>query len=132
MEYEFHWNIVFQKMPQLLHGAFVTLHLSVSAMLIGIVIAVLLAIAKMSKSRMYSLPATIWVEIARNHRNLQGWFSVHPRNAIQRLKITGYDQHPGLSLYYSSPDVQTHLSPNDQPVCLVHPDEFSRYSGGNE
>ncbi len=66
MEYEFHWNIVFQKMPQLLHGAFVTLHLSVSAMLIGIVIAVLLAIAKMSKSRIYSLPATIWVEIARN------------------------------------------------------------------
>ncbi len=62
----FHWNIVFQKMPQLLHGAFVTLHLSVSAMLIGIVIAVLLAIAKMSKSRIYSLPATIWVEIARN------------------------------------------------------------------
>jgi len=66
MEYVFHWNIVFQKMPQLLHGAFVTLHLSVSAMLIGIVIAVLLAIAKMSKSRIYSLPATIWVEIARN------------------------------------------------------------------
>ncbi len=66
MEYEFYWNIVFQKMPQLLHGAFVTLHLSVSAMLIGIVVAVLLAIAKMSKSRIYSLPATIWVEIARN------------------------------------------------------------------
>jgi hydroxyproline transport system permease protein len=66
MEYEFHWNIVFQKMPQLLHGAFVTLHLSVFAMLIGIVIAVLLAIAKMSSSRIYSLPATIWVEIARN------------------------------------------------------------------
>jgi len=66
MEYEFYWNIVFQKMPQLLHGAFVTLHLSVSAMLIGIVIAVLLALAKMSKSRIYSLPATIWVEIARN------------------------------------------------------------------
>jgi len=66
MEYEFYWNIVFQKMPQLLHGAFVTLHLSVLAMLIGIVIAVLLAIAKMSGSRIYSLPATIWVEIARN------------------------------------------------------------------
>lgn len=66
MEYEFHWNIVFQKMPQLLHGAFVTLHLSVFAMLIGIVIAILLAIAKMSESRIYSLPATIWVEIARN------------------------------------------------------------------
>ncbi len=66
MEYQFHWNIVFQKMPQLLHGAFVTLHVSVLSMLIGIAIAVLLAIAKMSDSRKFSLPATVWVEIARN------------------------------------------------------------------
>ncbi len=66
MEYEFHWNIVFQKMPQLLSGAFVTLHVSVLSMLIGIAIAVLLAIAKMSSSRILSIPATIWVEIARN------------------------------------------------------------------
>ena len=66
MEYEFHWNIVFQKMPQLLNGAFVTLHVSVLSMLIGIAIAVLLAIAKMSDSRIFSFPATVWVEIARN------------------------------------------------------------------
>ena len=66
MEYEFHWNIVFEKLPQLLNGAFVTLHVSVLSMLIGITIAVLLAIAKMSDSRLFSLPATIWVEIARN------------------------------------------------------------------
>ena len=66
MEYEFHWNIVFQKMPQLLYGAFVTLHVSVLSMLIGIAIAVLLAIAKMSDSKIFSFPATVWVEIARN------------------------------------------------------------------
>lgn len=66
MEYEFHWNIVFQKLPQLLNGAFVTLHVSVLSMLIGIALAVLLAIAKMSDSRIFSLPATVWVEIARN------------------------------------------------------------------
>ena len=66
MEYEFHCNIVFQKMPQLLSGAFVTLHVSVLSMLIGIAIAVLLAIAKMSDSKILSLPATLWVEIARN------------------------------------------------------------------
>ncbi|MCB1831294.1 MAG: amino acid ABC transporter permease [Chromatiaceae bacterium] len=66
MEYEFHWNIVFQKLPQLLNGAFVTLHVSVLSMLIGIAIAVLLAIAKMSDARIFSLPATVWVEIARN------------------------------------------------------------------
>ncbi len=66
MDYVFHWNIVFAKMPQLLHGAFVTLHVSVLSMLLGIVIAVLLAIARMSDSKKISLPATIWVEIARN------------------------------------------------------------------
>lgn len=66
MEYEFHWNIVFQKMPQLLNGAFVTLHVSVLSMLIGIAIAVLLAIAKMSDYKLFSLPTTLWVEIARN------------------------------------------------------------------
>lgn len=66
MEYVFHWNIVFQKLPQLLHGAFVTLHLSVLAMLIGIVCAVFLALAKMSGSKRLSIPASIWVEIARN------------------------------------------------------------------
>ncbi len=49
MDYEFHWNIVFQKLPQLLSGAFVTLHVSVLSMLIGIAIAVLLAIAKMKQ-----------------------------------------------------------------------------------
>ena len=74
MEYEFHWNIVFQKMPQLLSGAFVTLHVSVLSMLIGIAIAVLLAIAKMSDYKLLSLPATLWVEIARNTPAL---FQIH-------------------------------------------------------
>ncbi len=66
MNYQFHWNIVYQKMDQLLHGAFVTLHVSVLSMLIGIVIGVLLALAKISGSKKYSIPASIWVEIARN------------------------------------------------------------------
>lgn len=66
MDYEFHWNIVFQKMPELLQGAFVTLHVSVLSMLIGIVFAVLLAIAKMNNIKPFSYIATVWVEIARN------------------------------------------------------------------
>lgn len=66
MNYEFHWNIVFQKMPELLQGAFVTLHVSVLSMLLGIVLAVLLAIAKMNNIKPFSHIATVWVEIARN------------------------------------------------------------------
>ena len=48
--YEFHWNVVFDAFPQLLTGAFTTVHVSVLSMLIGIVIAVLLALGKMSKT----------------------------------------------------------------------------------
>lgn len=66
MEYEFHWNTVFQKLPEMLQGAFVTLHVSVLSMLIGILIAVLIAIVKMNKTQPFYYPALIWVEIARN------------------------------------------------------------------
>jgi polar amino acid transport system permease protein len=66
MEYEFHWNIVFQKFPEMLQGAWVTLHVSVLSMLIGIVIAVFLAIAKMNKIKPFNYMAISWIEIARN------------------------------------------------------------------
>lgn len=66
MDYVFHWNVVFNKLPQLLSGAFVTLHVSVLSMLIGIAIAVVLAIGKMSDSKVISIIPTIWVEVARN------------------------------------------------------------------
>lgn len=66
MDYEFHWNIVFQKLPEMLQGAFVTLHVSVLSMLIGIVIAVLLAIAKMNSIKPFSYIAIAWIEVARN------------------------------------------------------------------
>lgn len=57
---------MFQKMPELLNGALVTLHVSVLAMLLGIAIAILLAIAKMNNARPFCYVATGWVEIARN------------------------------------------------------------------
>ena len=66
MDYEFHWIIVFQKMPEMLQGAFVTLHVSVLSMLIGILIAVMLAIAKLNNIRPFSYLAVTWIEIARN------------------------------------------------------------------
>lgn len=66
MDYEFHWNTVFQNMPEMLQGAFVTLHVSVLSMLIGTGIAVLLAIAKMNNLKFLSPISVVWVEIARN------------------------------------------------------------------
>ncbi len=65
-DYEFHWLIVYQALPQMLNGAFVTLHVAVFSMLLGIAFGVLLALGKMSKYRMPNIIATAWVEIARN------------------------------------------------------------------
>jgi len=66
MEYQFHWNIVFEKFPELLKAAFVTLHVSVLSMLIGILIAVLLAVVKMNAIKPFNYVASSWIEIARN------------------------------------------------------------------
>jgi|TARA_B110000503_G_C7054623_1_gene373872 His/Glu/Gln/Arg/opine family amino acid ABC transporter permease subunit len=66
MDYKFHWNTVLQKLPEMLEGAFVTLHVSVLAMLIGIIFAVLLAIVKMNNIKPLSYVAVAWVEVARN------------------------------------------------------------------
>ncbi|MEA1914722.1 MAG: amino acid ABC transporter permease [Campylobacterota bacterium] len=66
MEYEYHWNVVFNKMPELLNAAFVTLHVSVLSMLFGITIAVFLALGKMSDSKILNMLSGSWIEIARN------------------------------------------------------------------
>ncbi len=66
MEYEYHWNTVFEKMPELLSGAFVTLHVSVLSMVLGIVIAIFLALGKMSDLKILNYLSGIWIEIARN------------------------------------------------------------------
>ncbi len=64
--YVFHWNVVFKAFPQLLGGAFTTLHVSVLSMLVGIAIAVLLALGKMSHSKILVMASSSWIEIARN------------------------------------------------------------------
>lgn len=64
--YVFHWNVVFRAFPQLLDGAFTTLHVSVLSMLVGIAIAVLLALGKMSHSKILVMLSSSWIEIARN------------------------------------------------------------------
>lgn len=64
--YVFHWNVVFKAFPQLLSGAFTTLHVSILSMFVGIVIAVLLALGKMSNSKTLSMLSSSWIEVARN------------------------------------------------------------------
>ncbi|KFI25286.1 amino acid ABC transporter permease [Paenirhodobacter enshiensis] len=64
--YTFHWNQAFQKLPQMLDGALVTVEIALASMVLGIVFAVLLTGARLSGWRTLSALATGWVEIARN------------------------------------------------------------------
>lgn len=64
--YTFHWRPALNALPQLLQGAVVTLQLAILSMVIGIALGVVLALMRQSKNKLLYLPATIWVEVARN------------------------------------------------------------------
>jgi hydroxyproline transport system permease protein len=65
-DYTFQWRQAFRALPQMLEGALVTLQIAVLSMVIGVAIAVLLAVMRNSSSRWLRAPATAWVEVARN------------------------------------------------------------------
>lgn len=65
-EYTFQWRQAFRALPQMLEGALVTMQISLLSMVLGITIAVLLALGRNSKSVWLRAPATAWVEVARN------------------------------------------------------------------
>lgn len=75
--YNFRWNQAFASLPQMLEGALVTMEIALLSMLIGIVIAVLLTVCRISGNRLLSGIATTWVEIARNTPALFQIYMVH-------------------------------------------------------
>ena len=64
--YTFQWRQAFRALPEMLDGALVTMQIAILSMLIGVTIAVLLAVARNARSRWLRAPATAWVEVARN------------------------------------------------------------------
>lgn len=64
--YTFQWRQALQKLPLLLDGALVTLQIALLSIAMGVVFAVILAVARNSNSRWIYAPATVWVEVARN------------------------------------------------------------------
>ncbi len=64
--YNFRWNQAFSSLPQMLEGALVTMEIAILSMLIGVVVAILLTVFRLSGNRILSGVATTWVEIARN------------------------------------------------------------------
>ncbi|MFD2174983.1 amino acid ABC transporter permease [Rhodobacter lacus] len=64
--YTFQWNQAFARLPKILDGAAVTMEVAVLSMLIGIALAILLTLLRLSGSRPLGAIATTWVEVARN------------------------------------------------------------------
>ena len=64
--YTFQWKQALARLPQMLDGALVTMQIAILSMLIGIALAVLLTLFRLSGLRVLSAIARTWVEIARN------------------------------------------------------------------
>lgn len=66
VQYTFHWYPAFRAIPDMLRGAAITLEVAVLSMLLGVSIAVLLAVASGTKYQSLRVLASTWVEVARN------------------------------------------------------------------
>ncbi|MFZ0097730.1 MAG: amino acid ABC transporter permease [Gemmobacter sp.] len=75
--YNFRWNQALSSLPQMLEGALVTIEIAVLSMAIGITVAILLTLFRLSGNRPLSAIATTWVEIARNTPALFQIYMVH-------------------------------------------------------
>ncbi|MFC0812748.1 amino acid ABC transporter permease [Paracoccus panacisoli] len=64
--YTFQWKQALARLPQMLDGAAVTLQIALLSMALGILLAIVLTLFRLSGSRILSGFATAWVEIARN------------------------------------------------------------------
>lgn len=66
MDYNFQFGIVLGHWPALAHGAWVTLYLSTASMAAGLAIALCLALARTSRSRLARVVVSTYVEFIRN------------------------------------------------------------------
>ncbi len=64
--YTFQWKQALARLPQMLDGAAVTLQIALLSMALGILLAIVLTLFRLSGNRVLSGFATAWVEIARN------------------------------------------------------------------
>ncbi len=64
--YSFHWRAAFQALPVMLGGAVVTIEIAVLSIVIGVVLGVLLALARQARGRLLPGIAAAWIEVARN------------------------------------------------------------------
>lgn len=75
--YNFRWNQALNSLPQMLEGALVTIEIAVLSMVIGIAVAMVLTLFRLSGNRALGAVSATWVEIARNTPALFQIYMVH-------------------------------------------------------
>lgn len=65
-DYQFYWSIVFNALPELLSGAWVTLQITVLSVLIGMAFAMPMSVARQSGSGLSYYISSCWIETSRN------------------------------------------------------------------
>jgi polar amino acid transport system permease protein len=64
--YTFQWKQALARLPQMLDGALVTMQIAILSMVIGIGLAIVLTMFRLSGVRVLSAISKTWVEVARN------------------------------------------------------------------
>ena len=64
--YTFQWKQALARLPQMLDGALVTMQIAILSMVIGIGLAIVLTMFRLSGVRVLSAVSKTWVEVARN------------------------------------------------------------------
>jgi polar amino acid transport system permease protein len=65
-DYTFQWGQALARLPRMLEGALVTMEIAILSMILGIALAILLTMFRLSGSRTLRGITTTWVEVARN------------------------------------------------------------------
>lgn len=66
LNYTFQWNQALARLPRMLEGALVTMEVAVLSMVIGVALAIIMTLMRLSGNRVLAGIATTWVEVARN------------------------------------------------------------------
>lgn len=66
LDYTFYWSVVWDKLPELLDGAELTLVITVASMILGTMFAMPLALMRRLSGGFAYRAATVWVEVSRN------------------------------------------------------------------
>ncbi len=65
--YTFYWSFVWEKFPELLNGAILTVEITIASMIIGTALAIPLTLLKRQRNNRWGHnAATSWIELARN------------------------------------------------------------------